>query len=295
MKLLLTGKNGQLGFELCNTLAPLGEVIAVGKAECDLRNEGAVRSLVQTIRPDVVVNAAAYTAVDKAESEPDLAYAINERAVGILGDEAEKIGAMVVHYSTDYVFDGTKDGFYAESDLPKPLGVYGASKLAGEVALAESKVRHLIFRTSWVFGEHGSNFVKTMLHLAAEQDEIAVVNDQFGAPTSAVLLAQETAHVLREVTGKRRDTFSTGLYHLAASGMTNWHEYAVYVIESARASGNWFRLKPEGIKAISSTAYPTAAKRPANSLLDTGKLERESGLKLPDWRLGVDQVLAQLN
>ena len=300
MKILLTGKNGQVGFELQRALAPLGEIIPVDQVDCNLADESAIRRLVREVRPDVIVNPAAYTAVDKAESEPDLAQAINGTAPGIFGEEAAQIDALVVHYSTDYVFDGHKDGCYTEADTPNPQSVYGQTKLAGEQALAASGARHLIFRTSWVFGAHGANFAKTMLRLAAERQGLKVVADQFGAPTSAALIADVTAQVIGQYMQACRPAstdfpqFPFGLYHLVASGRTNWHEYAQAVVMAAQAVGKPLRMGPDDVQAITSAEYPLPAPRPANSCLDTKRLRETFGLCLPDWRQGLQHVLTQL-
>ncbi len=297
MKILLTGKNGQVGFELQRALAPLAEIVAVGHAECDLAQPDALRRLIREVAPQIIVNAAAYTAVDKAEVEPALAQAINADAPGLLGEEAKRLGALVVHYSTDYVFDGRKAGFYTEDDAPNPLNVYGRSKLAGERALIASGARHLIFRTSWVFGAHGGNFVKTILRLAAERDTLRVVADQFGAPTSAALIADVTAQILGQYIRACRPAsadFDYGLYHLAAAGRISWHEYAQEIVRAALAAGRPLRLRPEDVQAIATADYPLPAKRPANSCLDTAKLRKTFGLVLPDWRQGLHHVLAQI-
>lgn len=294
MKLLLTGMNGQVGFELRRALAPLGEVIAFGHADCDLSDEAALRLRVREVAPDVIVNAAAYTAVDKAESEPDRAFLVNARAPGILGEEAAALGAWVVHYSTDYVFDGLKDGYYSEADAPHPQSTYGASKRAGEQALQDRWAQHLIFRTSWVAGAHGSNFLKTMLRLACERDSLRVVADQVGAPTAASLIADITAHAIRQVHGQPSDAAASGIYHLAAGGETNWHEYATHLIDRARAAGKPIKAPADAIRAIATADYPTPARRPANSRLDTTKLRRTFGLHLPHWRAGVDHILDQI-
>ncbi|WP_126446669.1 dTDP-4-dehydrorhamnose reductase [Sulfuricystis multivorans] len=297
MKILLTGKNGQVGFELARALAPLAEIIAVGHAECDLAKPAAIRRLIAQVKPQIIVNPAAYTAVDKAEAEPDLAQAINGDAPGILGEEAKRLGALVVHYSTDYVFDGRKNGCYSEDDAPDPLNVYGQTKLAGERALIASGARHLIFRVSWVFGAHGANFAKTMLRLAAERDSLKVVADQFGAPTSAALIADVTAQILGQYIRACRPAsadFAYGLYHLVAAGRTSWHEYAQEVVRWARAAGQPLRLRPEDVQAITTADYPLPAARPANSCLDTTKLRETFGLVLPDWREGLHHVLAQI-
>ena len=225
--------------------------------------------MVRSLAPDVIVNPAAYTAVDKAETEQALAYAVNAKAPGILGEEAARTGALVIHYSTDYVFDGASGGFYQEDDIPNPQSVYGASKLAGEQALQASGARHVIFRTSWVVGAHGANFAKTMLRLASERDQLSVVADQFGAPTSAALLADVTAHLVREAMRPGSDTFPEGVYHLVANGVTNWHEYASYVIEKARSAGKAIRVEQDAIRPITTAEYPTPAKLPLNSRLST--------------------------
>jgi len=297
MKILLTGKNGQLGFELQRALSPLGEVIALGHRECDLADPAQLRSVIAAVAPGIIVNAAAFTAVDQAESEPALAEAVNGLAPGILGEEAAKRDALVVHYSTDYVFDGRKAGAYSEADTPNPLNVYGRSKLAGERALIARHAKHLILRTSWVFGAHGGNFAKTMLRLAMERDSLRVVADQTGAPTSAALIADVTAQILGQYLHPCRPAraeFAYGLYHLAASGRTTWYEYARTVLEIAQAAGCPLRVAPEAIEPIPAADYPTRAARPANSCLDTTKLKRAFGLHLPDWRQGLEHMMSQL-
>lgn len=294
MKILLTGKHGQVGFELQRALAPLGKIHAVDYAECDLADAAAISALVRSIRPDLIVNPGAYTAVDKAESDSGLAHAVNAVAPGILAEEAAKLGAWVVHYSTDYVFDGTKVGAYTEDDLTNPLGIYGRTKRDGEIALRESGVRHLIIRTSWVVGAHGNNFVKTILRLALEREQLTVVADQYGAPTSAALLADVTAQLVRQVQREGGDAFPFGLYHLAAGGETTWCEYARFVVLEAHAAGRALKLVPDAIRAIPSSEYSTAAKRPSNSRLATGRLRRTFGLELPDWQQGVRHVLRQI-
>lgn len=294
MKILLTGKHGQVGFELQRALAPLGEIHAVDYTECDLADATAISTLVRSVRPDLIVNPAAYTAVDKAESEPGLAHAINAVAPGVLGTEAEKLGAWVVHYSTDYVFDGSKSGVYMEDDLTNPLGVYGRTKQDGEIALQKSGARYLILRTSWVVGAHGNNFAKTILRLALEREQLNVVADQYGAPTSAALLADVTAQLVRQRQREGADRFPYGLYHLVAGGDTTWCEYARFVVSETLAAGKPLKLVPEAIRGICSSDYPTAAKRPANSRLDTGKLRRTFGFELPDWQNGVRHVLQEI-
>jgi len=294
MRILLTGKNGQVGFELQRALAPLGEVIAVDQNECNLADQNAIRSLVGEIRPDIIVHPAAYTAVDKAESEPETAFAINGVAPGVLGEEAAKINALVVHYSTDYVFDGVKQAHYTEDDLPNPQSVYGKSKLAGEQALRQRIKNHLVFRTSWVFGAHGNNFAKTMLKLAAERESLNVVADQFGAPTSAALIADVTAQIVGQYQRQGRQDFPFGLYNLVAGGETTWCDFAKTVIKAAHDAGKPLKLKPENIRPITTAEYPLPAPRPANSRLATHKLEKTFGLRLPPWQEGLNHVLQQI-
>lgn len=294
MRILLTGKNGQVGFELQRALAPLGEVVAVDQHDCDLANPDAIRRLLARVEPNVIVNPAAYTAVDRAESEQELAQAINGVAPGVLGDEAVRRGALVVHYSTDYVFDGAKDGAYSEDDAPNPQSVYGKTKLAGERALQASGADHLIFRTSWVFGAHGGNFAKTMLRLAAERNGLKIVADQFGAPTSAALLADVTALLLGRYKREGRADFPFGLYHLVAGGRTSWHEYAQTVVRAALSAGKSLKLTADQVLPITTAEYPLPAPRPSNSLLDTSRLRQTFGLELPMWQSGLDHVLQQI-
>ena len=294
MRILLTGKNGQVGFELQRALAPLCEIVAVDRKDCDLANPAAIRRLVGVVAPQIIVNPAAYTSVDGAESEFELAQAINSIAPGVFGQEAARLGALVVHYSTDYVFDGTKDGGYLESDIPNPQSVYGKTKLAGERALTQSGAEFLIFRTSWVFGAHGDNFAKAILRLAAERSELKVVADQFGSPTSAALLADSTAQVIGRYLREGRAGFPFGLYHLVAGGVTTWHEYALVVLRAALARGKALNLGLESVLPIYSADHPQLVRRPANSRLDTNRLRAIFGLCLPDWRSGLDHVLQQI-
>lgn len=294
MRILLTGKHGQVGFELQRALSPFGEVIAVGHAECDIADASALSTLVQSVKPDLIINAAAYTAVDKAESEPELARAVNAVAPGVLGEEAVKLGAWVVHYSTDYVFDGTKPSAYTEEDITTPLNVYGRTKRDGEIALQTSGAQHLIFRTSWMVGAHGGNFAKTILRLALERESLNVVADQYGAPTSAALVADVTALLVRQTQREGLRDFPFGLYHLVASGETTWCDYARFVVSEARTLGKALKLSPDSIYAIPSSAYPLPAKRPANSRLDTGKLRGCFDVALPDWHGDVRQILRQM-
>lgn len=294
MKILLTGKNGQVGFELQRALAPLGEVVAVDHQECDLADARAIRKLVAEVSPKIIVNPAAYTAVDKAESESELAFAINAKAPGILGEEAEKIGASVIHFSTDYVFDGTKVGSYSEDDPTNPQSIYGQSKRDGELALRASGARHLIFRTSWVVGARGTNFAKTMLRLAADRDSVSVVADQYGAPTSAALLADVTALVIRQQQREGSTGFPYGTYHLVASGETNWCDYARFVIDAAIKAGKPMKATPESVIPILTAQYPTPARRPANSRLNTQRFRQTFGLELPHWQDGLSHILQQI-
>ncbi len=292
---LVTGGNGQVGFELRRSLAPLGNVIALDRAACDLSRTDALRRLVRQHRPDVIVNPAAYTAVDKAETDAQTAFAVNGAAAGVLAEEARALGSLLVHYSTDYVFDGRKDGTYVETDAVNPQSVYGKSKLAGEQAIAASGAQALVLRTCWVAGAHGGNFAKTMLKLGRERDSLRVIADQFGAPTTAALIADVTAQIVaRHWLHGQREVFPGGVYHLAAAGETTWHGYATEVLRHAAARGVELKVDPARIEAIPATAYPLPAPRPANSRLDTGKLRGTFGIHLPDWRQGVHYLLDQI-
>lgn len=294
MKFLLLGRNGQVGFELRRALAPLGEVAAFDYPACDLTVPDSIRGIINAVRPQAIINAAAYTAVDTAESSPQLARAINTLAPGIIGAEAKKIGARVIHYSTDYVYDGTKTTPYLESDETHPLGVYGLTKRDGDVALAESGAEHFIFRTSWVFGAHGANFVKTVLRLAAERDKLNVVADQFGAPTSAALLADATAQVLAQLRWRNPADTPSGIYHLSAANETSWHGFAQAILRGGVSRRLTLKLKPEAVRAIPTSEYPLPAQRPTNSRLDTTRFRSTFGLTLPHWQAGLDHVLDQL-
>jgi dTDP-4-dehydrorhamnose reductase len=278
VKILLTGKNGQIGWELCRALAPLGEIAAYGRAELDLATPDRIVAAVRSTMPDVVVNAAAYTAVDQAEREPDAAHTINAVAVGVLAEEAKRAGAPLIHYSTDYVFDGTKEAPYVEEDVPNPLNEYGRSKLAGEQAIRETGGPHLILRTSWVYSARGRNFFLTMKRLLREKQEVRVISDQVGAPTCAAAIADATAAIL----GKR-DRQASGVYHLTASGSTSWHGFAT---EIARLECSATRVVP-----IPSEAYPSPARRPRNSRLSNEKLLRQFGFTLPSWEDGLKAVV----
>jgi dTDP-4-dehydrorhamnose reductase len=289
--ILLLGANGQVGHELRSELARLGPVHARTRAESDLADPESLRRIVRELRPAIIVNAAAYTAVDRAESEAEAAHAVNAVAPGVLAEEAEAVGALLVHYSTDYVFDGRGARPYAETDATNPLSTYGRTKLAGERAVARACRRHVVFRISWVFGAHGANFLKTMLRLADERDSLRVVADQHGAPTSAELVARVTTEVLATLAGVPATDPRFGLYHLAPAGETTWHEYARRVIGEAAAAGRALKASPATVHAITSAEYPTPAHRPANSRLDTGKLRSIFGISLPPWEHDVDRVL----
>ncbi|GLT24061.1 NAD(P)-dependent oxidoreductase [Zoogloea oryzae] len=296
MKILLLGKNGQVGWELQRSLAPLGEVIALDHDGApglsgDFAQPESLAATVRDVAPDLIVNAAAHTAVDKAESEPELARAINALAPGVLAREAAALGALLVHYSTDYVFDGSGNAPWVEDAPTGPLSVYGATKREGEQLIRDSGCRHLIFRTSWVYAARGGNFAKTMLKLAAERDALTIIDDQHGAPTGAELLADVTAHAAR-MTLVSPDL--AGTYHLAAGGETTWHGYARHVIEFARARGVAIKVAPDAIRPVPTSAFPTPAKRPANSRLDTRKLQQAFGLVLPPWQSGVERMLNEI-
>lgn len=296
MKILLFGQNGQVGWELQRALAPLGEVIGLGHGSIgdlcgDFAQPAAVAATVRAVRPDVIVNAAAHTAVDKAESEPELARALNATTPAVIAREAAALGAWLMHYSTDYVFDGSGSAPRDESAATAPLSVYGSTKLEGEHGIRDSGCKHLIFRTSWVYAARGGNFAKTMLRLAAEREALTVIDDQFGAPTGADLLADVTAHALR-IALQRPEV--SGLYHCVAGGETSWHGYARHVIEWARAAGKPIKVAPEAIGAVPTSAFPTAARRPHNSRLSTGKLRDTFGLSLPGWQRGVERMLKEV-
>jgi len=294
MKILVTGANGQVGWELARTLLPLGDVIAVDRSQADLSDLDGLRRMLQAHRPDVIVNAAAYTAVDKAETEQDLAFLVNGQAPGVLAEEAKKTGALLVHYSTDYVFDGGKDSVYTEQDATNPLNVYGASKLAGEKAIQDAGADHLILRTTWVYTARGHNFLKSILRLAAEREELKIVADQVGAPTWARLIAETTAHVVRQSQLERRQgQFDSGIYNLTSAGETSWHGFAEAIVEYARRQGNQ-NLKTRNIHPIPTTDYPLPATRPANSRLSVAKLEQHFGLQMPNWETAMRLCMQEL-
>lgn len=296
MKILLLGKDGQVGWELQRSLAPLGELVALGRHGADglcgdLGNLEGLAQTVRQLRPDVIVNAAAHTAVDRAESEPDLAHALNALAPGVLAQEAKALDALLVHYSTDYVFDGSGTAPRVETDAVAPLSVYGRTKLEGEQRIQASGCQHLIFRTSWVYAARGGNFAKTMLRLARERESLTVIDDQWGAPTGAELIADVTAHAIRHVLRCPQDA---GLYHLVAQGETTWNAYARYVLEQARQIQPTLAIKAQVVQPVPSSAFPTPAQRPHNSRLDTGKLQSTFSLQLPFWQQGVTRMLHEI-
>ncbi|MDH6167535.1 dTDP-4-dehydrorhamnose reductase [Variovorax boronicumulans] len=294
MKLLLLGKGGQVGWELQRSLAPLGELVALDFDSTDFNADFSrpeqLAETVLKVRPDVIVNAAAHTAVDKAESEPDFARKLNATSPGVVAEAAQQIGALMVHYSTDYVFDGSGSKPWQEDDATGPLSVYGSTKLEGEQLVAQHCAKHLIFRTSWVYAARGGNFAKTMLRIAKERDKLTVIDDQFGAPTGAELLADITAHAIRATL---QDPSKAGLYHAVAGGVTTWHGYARFVIEQAKAAGVELKAGPEAVEPVPTTAFPTPATRPHNSRLDTTKLQSTFGLMLPEWQSGVARMLRE--
>jgi dTDP-4-dehydrorhamnose reductase len=293
MKLLVLGRNGQVGWELQRALAPLGQVVALSRADADLEDIGALLQIVERECPDVLVNASAYTAVDKAESEPDVADRVNHVAVEALAQWAAATHARLVHYSTDYVFDGRKPTPYVESDETAPQNVYGSTKRDGEAAILASGCQHLIFRTSWVHAGRGSNFVRTILRLAKERSALRIVADQFGAPTGAGLIADITAIAIAAFT-KRETSLASGIYHLTASGKTTWYDFARFIVSEAAECGAELQASPDTIAPIASFQYPTAASRPANSILNTSKLKTALGVSLPDWTLHARRSVAEL-
>ncbi len=296
MKILLLGRNGQVGWELQRSLAPLGPVTALTRhgengLSGDLADPEALAATVKSLKPDVIINAAAYTAVDRAESEPEQARLINAQAPARLADVAKSINALLVHYSTDYVFDGSKTTPWKESDTPSPINVYGQTKLEGEEAIRQSGCRHMILRTSWVYAARGHNFIHTMLRLAREKESLKVINDQTGAPTGAELIADVTAHAIRYA---ENEANLSGTYHLSASGETSWWNYARLVINTAASSGMQLRVALDGIEPVSSEDFPTEAARPRNSRLDTSKLRNTFNLNLPSWEHGVLRAVREI-
>ncbi len=300
MKILLLGKNGQVGWELQRSLSPLGEVVALDRqgdgALCgDLSQLDALANTVRLLAPDVIVNAAAYTAVDKAESDPQAAALINAQAPAVLAREAARLGAWLIHYSTDYVYDGSGDQPWQETAATGPLSVYGRTKLEGEQAIEASGAKAVILRTSWVYAARGNNFAKTMLRLAQERDGLSVVSDQFGAPTGADLIADVTAHVVRQLVNQPANDHLAGVYHLAASGETSWHAYAQLVLQDALCRGISLKVNADQVSAINTDAYPVPAPRPRNSRLALGKLESAFKLKMPPWQQGVKRMLDEIH
>jgi dTDP-4-dehydrorhamnose reductase len=294
-KLLLFGANGQVGWELQRALAPLGHLLTLTRAQVDLTNSEAIRKTIQETKPNYIINAAAYTAVDKAERESDLAYAINAEAVGIMAEAAKEIGSWLIHYSTDYVFDGDKQSYYCEADPVAPLSVYGKTKLAGEEKIKSVGGQYLIFRTTWVYATRGHNFAKTMLRLAKERDQLRIISDQRGVPTSAELIADVTALCITRLQldaglGQK----ATGIYHLTAAGETNWHEYACFVLNLAQQQGQALRVNINEVIPIPTSEYPTPAQRPLNSCLNTQKLQNTFNIYLPDWRVHVTRMMYEI-
>ena len=295
MNILLFGKGGQVGWELQRSLSVLGTVTALdfdSTEHCgDFSNPSGVAETVRTLRPDIIVNAAAHTAVDKAESEADFARTLNATTPGAIAQEAAKLGAWLVHYSTDYVFDGSGSRPWVETDTPAPLSVYGRTKLEGEQLIAEAGAKHLILRTSWVYAARGGNFAKTMLRLAQERDRLTVIDDPWGAPTGADLLADVTAHALRHLRQRPQDA---GLYHCAAAGETNWNEYAKYVLAQVQKVQDAIEIKAKEVAPVPTSAFPTPAVRPRNSRLNTDKLQHTFGLQMPHWQAGVARMLTEI-
>ena len=295
MKILLTGKNGQVGWELNRSLLPLGQVIALDRQAADFSQPESLRNLIRETKPDVIVNAAAYTAVDRAEDEEELAIAVNAKSPGVLAEEAKRLDALLVHYSTDYVFDGAIQGAYVEQDAPSPLNVYGRSKLTGEQAIQASGCDYLIFRTSWVYAARGKNFLLTVFNLAKEREKLSIVGDQFGSPTWAGLIAGATSHCVRQayVERKNRD-FESGLFHLASSGYTTWHGFAEGIVKCAREQFDgqaWIKK----IDSIPTSDYPTLAKRPKNSRLNSQLLEKRFRLHMPNWEYSLSLCMEDLS
>jgi len=292
MKILLLGRGGQVGWELCRSLMPLGIVTALDRTQCDLSDPDLIPGIIRENQPEIIVNAAAYTAVDKAEDEEELATVVNGTSVKVLAEEAQKMNALLVHYSTDYVFDGTKSGAYTESDTPNPVNAYGRSKLHGENAIIESGCEYLVFRTSWVYAARGNNFLKTMLRLARERNELRIVADQYGAPTWSRNIADVTSQVLHAVQQQRRTGGTrSSIYHLSAGGITTWHGFAAAVIEHARKHAASDSIITQRVLPIATEDYPLPARRPRNSQLDSGALARHYGLRMPEWHDAVEMCI----
>ncbi|MBX9894960.1 MAG: dTDP-4-dehydrorhamnose reductase [Nitrosomonas sp.] len=295
MKILLFGKSGQVGWELQRSLAPLGELVALHSSSTnlcgDFRDLSGIQASIRTVKPGVIVNAAAYTAVDKAEQEPGLARTLNAEAPGLLAQEAKRLNARLIHYSTDYVFNGNGDRPFVETDHPEPLNIYGQTKLEGERNIHAAGCEYVIFRTSWVYATFGNNFIKTMLRLAQQRDSLKVVNDQTGAPTGAELIADITAYTLLML---KHQTLASGIYHLTAKGYASWFEYAKLILTQAETANFSLKMNPGNLQPIPSREFPLPAQRPLNSRLNTGKLEQALGLQLPDWQTGVQRTLTEI-
>jgi dTDP-4-dehydrorhamnose reductase len=291
MNILIFGRNGQVGTELQHTLQPLGDLVLAGRNEVDFSKPETLRAFLTTCTPDAIVNAAAYTHVDKAEDEPNLARTVNAESVGVLAEYARARGIWLIHYSTDYVFDGVSTASYTEADATNPLGVYGRTKRDGEVAIAASGCRHLIFRTSWLHAPYGTNFIATILQLARTRDKLRVVDDQFGTPTGAHLVAEVTAVALRRA---MIQDVPSGIYHLTCTGATNWYDYARFLLQVADAYGAKVACAPDAVDPVTSAEYGTRAVRPHNSQMDSTKLVRQFNVTLPDWRPGVEHTVRAL-
>ena len=292
MKILLLGKNGQVGFELSKKLRRMGEVVETDRQTLDFCDPDNIKNFVEKTRPDLIINAAAYTAVDKAESEPLLANKINSIAPGVLAGKASELNIPLIHFSTDYVFDGLKETFYIETDITNPQSVYGMTKYEGEEAVRQCR-KHIILRTSWVFGGHGNNFLKTILRLIKEKESLSVVNDQRGSPTSSSMLAEVTCKIVEDIF-KNENFNNFGTYHVTSQGETNWYEFAMYIVEEATRLGYKGKIKALDIKSIRTSDYPLPARRPINSVLNTAKIEKTFMLKLPLWQIEVKKVLREL-
>lgn len=296
MKILLFGKNGQVGWELNQMLPELGQVVAPSRDKADYAEPAAIRNVIRESKPDIIINAAAYTAVDKAEEEEDLAMMINGIAPGVLAEEARRQGALLVHYSTDYVFDGQSEKSYVETDRPNPVNVYGRSKLAGEKAIQQSGCNYLILRTSWVYSSRGSNFFLTMIRLARERDELNIVADQTGAPTWARLIAESTMTILRQVEKEMAsEEFTSDIYHLTSRGRTSWFGFARQIFFEVGSQSMPGSKTAPVLNPVATDQYPTAAERPKNSSLDVGKLEKKYGLQLPEWDQSLHQFIQSVN
>lgn len=294
-KILLLGKDGQVGWDLQRSLGPVGTILAFGRNEADLENVEELRRLIQHHQPQIIVNAAAYTAVDKAESEPEKAYRVNAEAVCALAEEADRLGGWLVHYSTDYVFDGKKNGAYIETDDAHPLSIYGQSKLAGESAIQNIGCKHLIFRSSWVYSVHGANFPLAILRRALEREQLEVVADSFGAPTSAHLIADVTALAVHQIAHAKLPNDISGIYHLTAAGETSWYEYAQLLIRQARKLGLPVKVVPNRVFPVTADSYKAPAQRPRNSRLDTHKLSQLFNVRMPDWKIHATRFVEEIS